>query len=44
MPLVIVAGVVAHVAAAHITWRPAAPPDGNGQTGSGAHTDIAAQR
>jgi hypothetical protein len=43
MPLVIVAVVVAHVAAAHITWRPAAQPNGNGPTGSGAHADIAAQ-
>jgi H+/Cl- antiporter ClcA len=43
MPLVIVAVVVAHVAAAHIAPPPAAQPDGNGQTGSGIHADIAAQ-
>ena len=37
MPLVIVAVVIAHVAAARIAPRPAAQPAGSEHAGSGAH-------
>ena len=43
MPLVIVAVVVAYVAAARLTPRPAAQPNGNGPAGTGTHAGTAAQ-